>query len=1041
MVTLTQTQLENPFPGLRPFSFAESHLYFGRERHTERTITQLVQNRFLSIVGASGVGKSSFVYCGIFHTLLQAHDTEDMPWQMIANTPADEPLMRLATSLAPFVEESIGDMYEQLRTDETALAQLLRKAHLQEPAKYLLFFDQFEEIFRHTEKSIGNQATEASQYIQLILHTVEQQDLNAYVIITMRSEFLDNCTQFPALANFLNKSQFLLPRMTKNEIRDVLTKPVALLGANIEPALVERVLQDTGEGTDQLPIMQHAMMRTWERWSRTSAHAGLPISIGDYEGVGTAKTALSVHANEVYAKLTDKERKICEIVFKTITEKGAEGRGVRRPTKLNVITDIVDAPISEVAKVIHAFRKTENGLLMPSEDKPLEPDTVIDISHESLMRIWEELSVWADKESESVKTYLRLADAAEMQQRGKTGLWRPPDLQLATTWRSEQNPSKAWAVRYEPAFERTMLFLQASEENYEKEQINKEKAQKRKVAAARGIAIGSIIAVVICVLFLLFALYKSQKAEEALVTATDAQRDAMNAKAAAEVSAKEALGEKAKAQVSAKEAAKAADAAELAAEDAREKEKIALEAQRSALVEKRNAEIASIAAGKAKDDALRQTKIANINKQISDINNKLAELEKEKALKASNDVKFMQMLSTAKALALKSIRIADLGVQATGAQQAYIMNKAYKGNPNDPDVYQGLYYAIKNLKNKDNPTFNQLKSHTSTVRSLVNANGLLYSTGSDGKVLQWNLDGKSYAEASTISPTPLTQVQQINRTMAVSNNGTVAVSGEYSEILILQNGKVTKRLPHTAREIWAMGFASDGKTLVTIDNRKIVSTWNTSEAAPQPKQILTSDIKINALTVNPANNSFAVGKESGEIAIYDFAGTLLKNWTTPEAITALQFSNKGDRLASGDEGGFLKIWNTANNAPIDEQKEHRARINHLAYSKDDASLASASFDRTVRIWNSQNLNQLPVVLDDHDDWVWSIAFSPDGKKLLAGCRDNVLRVWATQIEDMKGIICPELTAQNRRKELSKEEWERLIYTLEGDKKVPCTCCQ
>lgn len=277
--------------------------------------------------------------------------------------------------------------------------------------------------------------------------------------------------------------------------------------------------------------------------------------------------------------------------------------------------------------------------------------------------------------------------------------------------------------------------------------------------------------------------------------------------------------------------------------------------------------------------------------------------------------------------------------------------------------------------------------------------------------------------------------------MAVSNSGTVAVSGEYSEILLLQNGKVSKRLPHNAREIWAMGFAADGKTLVTIDNLKSVSVWNTADATPKPKQILTSDTKINTLTVNPANSTFAVGKESGEIATYDFAGTPLKSWKAQDAITALQFNNAGDRLASGDEGGILKIWNPTTGTSLDEQKEHRARINHLAYSKDDGSLASASFDRTVRVWNAKDLNELPVVLDDHDDWVWSIAFSPDGKKLLAGCRDNVLRVWATQIEDMKGIICPELTAQNRRKELSNEEWERFVHKLEKGEKPACTCCQ
>ena len=1034
MVTTTQTNLQNPFPGLRPFRFEESNLYFGRERHTERTIQQLMQNHFISIVGASGVGKSSFVYCGIVHTLLRDYQ-ETNPWRVLASTPADEPIMRLARTLSSVIDQSIADIYARLCDDEMALTDILREAYALKNEQYLLFFDQFEEVFRHSETKIG-QTTETTQYIQLILQAASQKDLSAYVIITMRSEFLDNCTQYPALAQFLNQSQFLLPRMTKSEIRDALTQPIALLSANIEPQLVERVLQDTGEGTDQLPIMQHAMMRTWDRWSRTSAAAGRPISVGDYEAVGTTKTALSVHANEVFAKLNDKEKKICENVFKTITEKGAEGRGTRRPTKLGIIAEIATAPIGEVANVIHAFRKAGNGLLMPSEEIPLADDTVIDISHESLMRIWEELGSWADQESESVKTYMRLAEASERYQRGTTGLYRPPDLQQAISWKAEQNPSKAWGLRHEPAFERTMLFLSASQENYDTEQINKEKAQKRKVAAARGIAIGSIVAVVICVLFLLYALYQGQKAEKALVDAEDNSKKAVAAGKKAELAGDVAKGEAKKANVAKALALKKGEEAKIAAEEALEAKIEAQRAMQNALVAEKSALI-------EKDNANNQMRIATINKQISDISNDIARLEKEKAEISKAEVANMQRLSTAKALALKSVRLVDIRLQGLCAQQAYEMNKLNKGKTNDPDVYQGLYYAVKKLK-AETPTFNQLEGHTSTVRSLINANGALYSTGSDGKVLAWNLDNKSYAEASTIKSTLLAQVQQINRSMAVSSTGMVAVAGEYSEILLLQGGKVSKRIPHTSREIWYMGFAPDGKTLITIDDQKTISSWNTAEPAPKPKQLLKSVVKINALTVNTKQAQFAIGGDLGEVVIMDLNGNVIKKWqASKDPINALAYNNAGDQLASGDENGVLKIWIPSTDK-IYDQKEHRARINHLAFSKDDNSLASASFDRTVRIWNAKNLNEIPILLDDHNDWVWSIAFSPDGKKLLAGCRDNVLRVWATQVDDMKSIICPELARQKftdkLTNKLDKNEWERFIYKIE-EKDIPCTCCE
>ena len=73
-------------------------------------------------------------------------------------------------------------------------------------------------------------------------------------------------------------------------------------------------------------------------------------------------------------------------------------------------------------------------LLMPSMETAVSDETVIDISHESLMRIWTKLREWVQEESDSVKMYLRLAEAAEMYQRGTPSLWRPPDLQVAMAW-------------------------------------------------------------------------------------------------------------------------------------------------------------------------------------------------------------------------------------------------------------------------------------------------------------------------------------------------------------------------------------------------------------------------------------------------------------------------------------------------------------------------------------------------------------------------------------------------------------------------------
>ena len=63
--------LANPFPGLRPFSVEESHLFFGREGQCETVLGYLTRNRFAAVTGASGSGKSSLIYCGLIPALVR----------------------------------------------------------------------------------------------------------------------------------------------------------------------------------------------------------------------------------------------------------------------------------------------------------------------------------------------------------------------------------------------------------------------------------------------------------------------------------------------------------------------------------------------------------------------------------------------------------------------------------------------------------------------------------------------------------------------------------------------------------------------------------------------------------------------------------------------------------------------------------------------------------------------------------------------------------------------------------------------------------
>jgi uncharacterized RDD family membrane protein YckC len=99
---------------------------------------------------------------------------------------------------------------------------------------------------------------------------------------------------------------------------------------------------------------------------------------------------------------------------------------------------------------------------VPALPEPLAPASIVDISHESLMRVWTRLDGWADDEAQSMRIYRRLREAAALYDVGQTNLWRDPDLRLALDWRRHAEPTEAWADQYGGHFARAMAFLDDS---------------------------------------------------------------------------------------------------------------------------------------------------------------------------------------------------------------------------------------------------------------------------------------------------------------------------------------------------------------------------------------------------------------------------------------------------------------------------------------------------------------------------------------------------------------------------------------------------
>ena len=205
----------------------------------------------------------------------------------------------------------------------------------------------------------------------------------------MRADFIGDCMEYHGLPEALNASQYLVPRLTREELRGAITGPVAVAGGDIAPRLVLRLLNDLGNDQDQLPVLQHALMRTWDYWADHHA-PGEPIDIRHYDAVGNLKEALSRHAEEAYAEVGSGQ-KVAERVFKALTDRVSDPRGIRRPCSVAALAAIGEVPEADVIRIVEVFRRPGRSFLMPPSDQPLDSHAIVDLSHESLMRCWTRL--------------------------------------------------------------------------------------------------------------------------------------------------------------------------------------------------------------------------------------------------------------------------------------------------------------------------------------------------------------------------------------------------------------------------------------------------------------------------------------------------------------------------------------------------------------------------------------------------------------------------------------------------------------------------
>ena len=952
--------LPSPYVGLRPFFEREALLFFGRDAHVRDLLEKLQRRqRFLAVLGASGTGKSSLVRAGLIPALRRGAllpQSADLSaaapidrWNTCIFTPGDAPLARLAHALTgdprwqdgpdrPLVDASLAAL---LGASPLALTKLYRQNAAQfEGEALLLVVDQFEEIFRYRQRN----PDEADSFVKLLLRSASE-DVPIYVVMTMRSDFLGHAVAIHGLAEAINSGIYLTPRLGTEQIRSVITSPLALVGGSIDPVLANRLV-NTLSGEDELPVLEHALLRMWDRAKaagRTSIEAEDYLAIcGPRDGVGAPALPLAIdnHASEIHDALTPAQRAVTRQFFLALVER-RDGRDVRRPQSLGDLRALVGSDAGpDLMAVIDAYRAPGSGFVLPPASRTLQDADLIDISHESLIRRWRQLQGWLDDEAQDLSELLEWKQRAERRLLG--GGWLDAnDAARAARWQARVsrhgNPA-AWADGN--AGTGAYEFV----DHYLRESL----AEVDRLLAAQE------------------ALRKA--AEQARIEILEAKASQQ------EEAARRAAADQAKAEQATRDA-------QATTRTIRFRGRITLAVGVVAIV-------TSLVAWWS----YREAKQALSKAQASELAHTAESLERD-------------LPDTSILLALQarqsdpSSALANALIRAAEASQPYRL--VLRAGPDalitaqfSPDGKTVLTASQGAADLWDASTGSRHLTLKAIAKPLTSAQWSadgkrVLTTGENGTTQVWDAVSGQVLQALKDPSGSVTAAQFSPDGLLVATAGKDhavrwwrVADGQAGPGLLAHGGAVT-----------SLRFSSDGQQILTASEDKTARLWRVADGA-LVQSFAGHYLPVTVARFSPDEKTILTASADVTAKLWDArSGKILATLEGHSAdITDAQFSADGSLVVTAGADAEARLWTVADGKPARSLKGHEGPLRSAMFSTDGKQLLTASADKTVWLWDVATGTQLRV-LRGHEEGIVSASYSPDGQTILSAGGDGSARLW------------------------------------------------
>jgi WD40 repeat protein/uncharacterized caspase-like protein len=1052
-----------PYMGLKAFTEENAQYFYGREALTQKLIEQIGRRSTLAVVGASGSGKSSVMQAGLLFQLRQGKQLPGSElWWIACFRPGANPLETLLGVLISSSEKKEKEL-EQIQIESLlyrgveGFVEWLRSRP--EPM-VVLAIDQFEEVFTLAE------ASDRQKFIELLLGAVKYASDRFKLVLTIRADFVSSCLEIPELATILQQSSILVPPyLVEEDYRQAIVKPAKQVGLKVESGLVEILLQELDRAAGDLPLLQFVLEKLWENRHNST------LTVKTYQKLGGIRGALEQQAQNAYDSLDPEAQDCTRWIFLNLTQLGEGTEDTRRRVSLNdlIVSKYPKALVDRTLQALTAAKivvvnieQALAGSSRGSQNEHPQPQdwlaenfkdrTTVEVVHEILIRHWSTLRWWLEENRARLRIQRQIEQAAQ--------LWKNNDRQSEFLLRGVRlvEAEELYLKYTDELSDLGIRFIAACLEAKEREKREAIKRLRRAQAAAIAIGLLGIASLG----FGALAYRQKLIAQTQEIDALDSSSEALwfskrpleslvaSVKAGKSLNAVGSLG---RILIGSdrwtKTRMKTVTTLQQSIYGTQELNRLEKHTQRiNAVTYSRDGRY--LASASDDNGVILWGKDGNLLTTLK------GHQERVTSIAFSPDGRYLASASADRTVKIWSIDRTDPSrtslLKTLTGHQDWVTSVAFSPiprSPLNPPLARGEEGEPILASGSRDRTVKLWKLDGSAIATITDTNWInALSFSPDGKILAsacedntiklWSIgtnnqidrkpiktlqghsdrvgnltfspDGKQLLSASEDNSVKLWQVadgkllnsfiyrDRINSAIFSPDGQTIAAAGGDSSVTIIsRDGTLRQSMFGHDGEIFSLSFSPDGQTIASASTDKTVRLWRVIKNLNKQKEIGTYRVRFSP----QSPDIFATGTWDGQVKLWqrrkDNTKTLLKQLKghqTTAAISDLQFSPDGKILASASWDKTIKLWRVEDGQLLDTLQNHQDTLTSIAFSPDGKTLVSGSEDKTINLWKIENDKaKLVKTIRGHQDGVTSVAFSLDGKFFASGSYDKSIKIW------------------------------------------------